>query len=106
EVLQAQLEALVGEEPWLDYILFPLDPMLGANAELPVQLTVVHPVDAAADARSYVARLAQMDERMLEAVADTRRRAERGIVLPRVILDNTIRQMERFIAQPPGANPL
>jgi uncharacterized protein (DUF885 family) len=106
EVMQAQLEALLAEEPWLDYILFPLDPMLGANAELPVQLTVVHPLDDAADARNYVARLAQMGERMQEAVAETRRRAERGIVLPRFILDNTLLQMERFSGQPAAVNPL
>lgn len=106
DVMQAQLQSLLDEEPWLDYILFPLDPMLGANAELPTQLTVVHPLDQAGDAHNYVARLALVDERMLEAVADTRRRAERGIVLPRFILENTIRQMERFIEQPPALNPL
>lgn len=106
DVMQAQLQALLDEEPWLDYILFPLDQMLGANAELPTQLTVVHPLNDADDARSYVKRLALVPERMDEARVEAQHRAALGILPPGFILRATIAQMERFIGQPAAINPL
>lgn len=106
EVMRWQLQSLLDEEPWLDYILFPLDPMIGANAELPAQLTVVHPLRDANDAENYLLRLQQMDMRMQEATAEAARRAALGIVPPAFILRTTIAQMERFIGQPAASHPL
>lgn len=106
EVMRWQLEKLLEEEPYLDYTFFPLEQMNGASVSLPNQLTVVHPLLNAQDADNYLLRLQQVDARMLEAAADSARRAELGIVPPAFILATTIEQMERFIGGPAAANPL
>jgi uncharacterized protein (DUF885 family) len=85
---------------------FPLEQMNGANVTLPNALTVTHPMTSEADARTYVARLGQMAERMGEAAAEASRRADAGILPPRFIVEITITQMERFVSPPPADNPL
>jgi len=105
EVMRWQLETLVEGDRWADYV-YPLQQMSGANVNLVNQLTVVHPMRAARDAESYVARLGQMAERMREATAESARRAAAGILPPDFILDATITQMERFIEPAPADNPL
>lgn len=106
DLMRWQLELLVEDEPYLDWIDFPLEQMNGASVSLPNQLTVVHPLLNAGDAGNYVARLRLVDDRMREATADARARAERGIVPPDFILQTTIAQMERFIEAPAAENPL
>jgi len=105
EVMRWQLEQVVEEERWLDY-RWPLQQMGGANVTLVNQLTVVHPMRAAKDADSYLARLALLEPRMREATAEATRRAQAGIVPPDFILDATVAQMQRFIAPGPAENPL
>jgi uncharacterized protein (DUF885 family) len=105
DIMRWQLESVVDDEPYLDYD-FPLQQMSGANVDLPNQLTVVQPVATPRDAENYVARLAQIDERIAEAVADSERQAAAGVLPPSFILTATISQMERFVAPAPAANPL
>lgn len=105
DVMRWQLQSLIDSEPYLDYD-FPLQPMSGANVSLPNALVVTHPVRTPRDGENYIARLKQMDERLLEAVAASRRQAGAGIVPPRFILEATINQMQQFIAPEPAKNPL
>jgi uncharacterized protein (DUF885 family) len=105
DLMRWQLTSLVDDEPYLDY-QFPLEQMGGVNVNLPNQFTVVQPVTTARDAENYVARLAQIDERMAEAVADSEAQAAAGVLPPSFILVATIAQMQRFVAPPPADNPL
>jgi uncharacterized protein (DUF885 family) len=105
DVMRSQLQTIVDGEPFLDFEL-PLNQMNGANVEIPNALTVSHPVLEPADAERYVARLAEVDDRMREATAESAYQAELGIVPPRFIVQATIDQMERFVAYPAGENPL
>lgn len=105
DVMRSQLQTIVDGEPYVDFEL-PLNQMNGANVEIPNALTVSHPVLAPADAESYVARLAEVDDRMREATAEAEYQAEIGIVPPRFILEATIEQMERFVSSPPAEHPL
>ena len=105
DMMRWQLESVVDDEPYFDYD-FPLEQMNGANVTLPNEITVVQPVATPRDAENYVARLAQVDERMAEAVAESERLAAAGVVPPRFILAATIGQMQRFIAPAAGENPL
>ncbi|HUQ50824.1 MAG TPA: DUF885 domain-containing protein, partial [Gammaproteobacteria bacterium] len=105
DIMRWQLQNAVDGEPFLDYS-FPLEQMNGVNVLLPNQLTVVQPVATARDAENYVARLGQFDERMAEAVEESARQAEAGVLPPSFIFTATIAQMQRFIAPPAAENPL
>jgi uncharacterized protein (DUF885 family) len=105
DVMRWQLQNAVDGEPFLDYS-FPLEQMNGVNVTLPNQLTVVQPVATPRDAENYVARVGRFDERMAEAVAESRRQAAAGVLPPKFILNATIAQMQRFIAPAPADNPL
>jgi uncharacterized protein (DUF885 family) len=73
---------------------------------IPNLLTVVHPVRTEADARNYVARLREVDDRMAEASEEAARLVAKGIRPPRFILQSTISQMQQFAGSPAGQNPL
>ena len=105
DVMQWQLQIIVDGEPFSDYD-FPLDQFDGANVRIPNLLTVVHPVRTEADARNYVARLREVDDRMAEASEEAARLAAKGIRPPRFILQSTISQMQQFVGSPAGQNPL
>jgi uncharacterized protein (DUF885 family) len=103
ELLDWQLDTIVGGEPYLDYG-FPLEQFGGVNISLVTTLTVSHPVRSARDAENYLARLAQVGARMAEAVGDARRLEAAGVLPPRFILRATLAQMQQFIAQAPAQN--
>lgn len=105
ELMQRQLDVVVGEEPYLDYT-FALDQFQGAaNVDLVSTLLVVHPLLTEKDAESYLACVAQVNARMQEAMAESRRLAGKGIIPPRFILDATIKQMQEFTGAPAAQNP-
>jgi uncharacterized protein (DUF885 family) len=105
DVMQWQLQIVIDGEPFSDYD-FPLDQFDGVNVRIPNLLTVVHPVRTEADARNYVARLREVDDRMAEASEEAARLAAKGIRPPRFILQSTISQMQQFAGSPAGQNPL
>lgn len=105
EVMQWQLQMIVEGEPFEDFD-FPLQQMNGANVGLINQLTVVHPLRTLTDMDSYLMRLQLVDDRMQEAVQQSRQMAERGVIPPSFILSATIEQLSRFISGPAQDNPL
>ncbi|TFH73743.1 DUF885 domain-containing protein [Gammaproteobacteria bacterium LSUCC0112] len=105
EVMQWQLQMIVEGEPFDDYD-FPLQQMSGANVNLINQLTVVHPLRSLDDMENYLLRLQQVDDRMAEALAQSRLMAERGVIPPSFILNATLEQMTRFVAGSAEENPL
>ena len=104
-VMQWQLQSISDGAAFLDYD-FPLQQMNGVNVNLPNELIVAHSIHVARDAENYIARLEQVDDRMVEAAAESERQAGLGILPPRFIVDATIAQMERFIEPAPAENPL
>ena len=104
ELMDWQLRVMSDEEFYLDYT-FPLEQMNGANVDLVDNLIVGHPVLTEKDADNYLAALKQASNRIDEAVAESRRLANKGIVPPKFILEVTINQMKDFIDPPPGENP-
>ena len=105
DLMQWQLQIIVDGEPYLDHD-YPLEQFGGANVRLPNLMTVVHPVRSENDARNYVARLREMDDRLSEAAEEAARLAGKGILPPRFIVRSTIAQMQQFVGSPPGQNPL
>lgn len=105
DLLRQQLNLNLESEPNLDEIDFPLNQMDGAAVNLANALAVVHPLNSADDAASYVARLQLVDERMQEAVAESASRTERGFVMPAFIVRTSIAQLQQFISTPASENP-
>ncbi|MDP3516622.1 MAG: DUF885 domain-containing protein [Pseudohongiella sp.] len=105
EVMQWQLQMIVEGEPFEDFD-FPLQQMSGANVNLINQLTVVHPLRSLSDMDNYLLRLQQVDDRMAEALAQSRLMAERGVIPPSFILNATLEQMSRFVVGSAQDNPL
>jgi uncharacterized protein (DUF885 family) len=104
ELAQWQLQTVVDQEPYLDFV-FPLEQMNGVNVRVVEALTVRHPLLTDKDAVNYVAALGQVSTRMEEAIAETRRRADKGILPPRFILQATVRQMRSFTEPAANQNP-
>ncbi len=104
DLMQWQLETVVGEEPYLGYT-FPLEQMNGANVNLIESLTVRHPLANEKDAENYVVALRQVSTRMEEATAEARALAAKNVIPPKFILNATIKQMQGFIDPSPGQNP-
>ncbi len=105
EVMQWQLQMIVEGEPFEDFD-FPLQQMSGANVNLINQLTVVHPLRSVDDMENYLLRLQQIDDRMAEAIQQSRQMAERGVIPPSFILGSTLEQLQRFVSGPAQDNPL
>ena len=105
DVMQWQLRIIEEGEAFSDYE-FPLEQNNGANVRLPNLMTVVHPLRTENDARNYLARLREMDDRLAEATEEAGRLAAKGIIPPRFILRSTISQMQQFTGSPAGQNPL
>jgi uncharacterized protein (DUF885 family) len=104
ELAQWQLQTVVDQEPYIDFV-FPLEQMNGVNVRVVEALTVRHPLLTDKDAVNYVAALGQVSTRMEEAIAEARRRADKGVLPPRFILQATIRQMRGFTEPSPNQNP-
>jgi len=104
DVMQWQLQAIVDGEPYYDDT-FPLNQFQGANVSLVYELVIAHPLRTERDAENYVAALGQVASRMEEAMAESSRRAAKGVLPPNFILRATIAQMRGFMAAAPAQNP-
>jgi uncharacterized protein (DUF885 family) len=104
DLAQWQLQTVVDQEPYIDFV-FPLEQMNGVNVRVVEALTVRHPLLTDKDAVNYVAALGQVSTRMEEAIAEARRRADKGVLPPRFILQATVRQMRGFTEPAPNQNP-
>lgn len=105
DLMQWQLEAVVGTEPYLDYY-FPLEQFGGANVQLVETLTLRHPLATRKDADNYLARLELVDDRMNEVIAEAKRLADKKMVPPRFIVQATLASMRTFSEAAPEQNPL
>ena len=105
DLMRWQLQAIVDQEPFFDYV-FPIDQFGGANVTLIDNLTVRHPLAVAQDADNYLARLAQIDARMNEALQEAKQLADKNMIPPRFIIDATLTQLRNFMKMAPEQNPL
>jgi uncharacterized protein (DUF885 family) len=104
DLMEWQLETVVGEEPYLDYS-FPLNQFNGVNVSIIEVMTVRHPLSSQRDAENYLAALSQVGTRVDEAVAEASRLARNNRIPPRFIIEATLKQMRQFIATASEENP-
>lgn len=104
-LMQWQLERIVAREPYIDY-RYPLEQFNGDNVDLVETLTLRHPLVTPKDAENFLARLALIDDRMNEALAEAERIARAKMFPPRFIIDATLKQMKTFSEVAPEQNPI
>lgn len=78
----------------------------GTHIALVNFMTSAHPMRRAADVDSYLARLAQIGERMDQANARARAASARGMLPPRFILERAQGQVDAFLKPPADKNVL
>lgn len=105
ELMEWQLETISRSEPYIDYS-FPLEQFGGSNVQLVETLTLRHPLATRKDADNYLARLALIDDRMNESIAEAKRLSRKQLLPPRFIVQTTLTQMRTFSEPAPDQNPL
>jgi uncharacterized protein (DUF885 family) len=104
DVMRWQLNVVVDGAPFEEYV-FPFEQFAGVNVDVVNTLTVGHPLQTEKDAENYLVRLAQVADRMGEAIAVADGLISNGLFPPRFIVRATIAQMQQFVATPPADNP-
>lgn len=78
----------------------------GVQAQLPELLATSQPVRGTADARRYIRRLSAFGRKFGQLLEGLRIRDGRGLLPPRIVVDETLAQMRGFVAVPPRRNVL
>jgi len=81
-------------------------PSVGLQSDLPLFLTDLHPMRHAGDAQDYLSRLKSIASHLLEADQQIRQRQSAGFLPPALVLQDSIEEIERFIATQPEQNIL
>ena len=69
-------------------------------------MTQVHPFRTPEDVEDYIVRLAQVDDQIMQIMEAIERRAEEGIVVPRVMIDWALGDLEELATSPATQHPL
>ena len=104
-VLRWSLQSTVATAPYDDYS-FVFNQQSGAHLRYVGLLSENQPLRRPADLAAFLSRLAQVDQRLDEAIARAREAAARGLLPPRFILERARTQVQAFLAQPGADNDI
>ena len=99
------LQRSLAAEPYEDHG-FAFNQLQGLQVRSVNLFTQGHPLRRAVDVESYLARLALLPARFDEAVAASRKAAERGLLPPSFIVERARGQFETFLKPAPADNVL
>jgi uncharacterized protein (DUF885 family) len=85
---------------------YVFDQFYGMQVTLVTTFNELHPLRNARDVDNYLARLSVASATLDEGIAEARRRADRGMIPPRFIIDSAVAAMDRFTAFVPADNLL
>jgi uncharacterized protein (DUF885 family) len=86
--------------------LYPVNPLDGVNVGIIDLLQSVHGLQSPKGVRNYVSRLQAVGAKLDGAIAEMRRQASLGVVLPVSLIDRCIEQSRAVIAAEPAQSPL
>ncbi len=86
------------------YLDSPLNPMYGIHITLHDLLTDLQPLTTRQDAQDYIARLNAFPARIAGVLDQMKIREQRGIFMPRWMIDRVIQQLQRMIPPDVGAS--
>jgi uncharacterized protein (DUF885 family) len=85
---------------------YVFDQFNGLQLDLVNHLTSGHPIRNRRDVENYLTRLPLVAPLLDRGIAEARVGASAGIIAPRFILERTIEQLDGFLKDAPGTNPL
>ncbi|OJF69101.1 hypothetical protein BK026_10000 [Alteromonas sp. V450] len=91
------LDSLQALQPY-QYHNYPLDTFGGLHSRFPEFMTNGHPIESEDDIESYIARLRDSARYFEDVIKGIRQRESLGIVPPRIVIENVLRQLSKFIA--------
>jgi uncharacterized protein (DUF885 family) len=109
EILSYMFEQRLAGEPFgIESVQqpYPITQQQGVYFDVPDILDSQHPVETAADAEAYLARLKAFAVALDEDSAGQKRLAERDVIAPRWSLDLALRQLAKLRAPAPEASSL
>ena len=104
-LLRWSLQRAVDEVPFEDHN-FVFNQLSGPHLRYVSLLAENQPLRKPADIGAFLARLAQVDLRLDEAMTRAREAATRGLLPPRFILERARSQVQAFLAQPAADNDI
>ncbi len=81
-------------------------PSVGLQSDLPLFLTDLHPMRHAGDAEDYLSRLNSIASHLNEADKQIRLRQSSGLLPPALVVQDSIREIEKFTSMPVKQNIL
>ena len=103
--LRWSLQSTVAAEPFEDHG-FVFNQLGGPQVRIVNFMTQTHPLRNAADIDAYLARLAQVADRLDEGIIRARAAAARELLPPRFILERSRTQVQTFMRAAPSENDL
>jgi uncharacterized protein (DUF885 family) len=94
--LRWSLQTTLAAEPFEDHG-FVFNQLGGPQVRVVNFMTQTHPLRTAADVQSYLARLAQVAERLDESIARAKAAVVQGLLPPRFILERSRTQVQSFM---------
>ena len=104
-VLRWALQRAVASAPFEDHN-FVFNQLSGPHLRYVSLLAENQPLRSPTDLAAFLARLAQVDLRLDEAITRARDAATRGLLPPRFILERARSQVQAFLAQPAADNDI
>ena len=103
--LRWSLQSTVAAEPFEDHG-FVFNQLGGPQVRIVNFMTQTHPLRNAADIDAYLARLAQVADRLDEGITRARAAAAQDLLPPRFILERSRTQVQTFMRAAPSENDL
>ncbi len=103
--LRWSLQSTVAAEPFEDHG-FVFNQLGGPQVRIVNFMTQTHPLRNAADIDAYLARLAQVADRLDEGITRARAAAAKNLLPPRFILERSRTQVQTFMRAAPSENDL
>lgn len=88
------------------YHNYPVNQYEGIQNELPELLISTHPIKDKKDAKNYVERLSKFNTKFNGLLEGLKLREEKGIIIPKVLLEKVIKETKEFISAEPQNNIL
>ena len=104
-ILRWSLQRTLNGQPFDDHG-FVFSQLSGPHIRYVSLLAENHPLRKPADVKSFLARLAQVDQRLDEAIARAQDSAAKGFLPPRFILERARTQVQSYLAQSTADNDI
>ncbi len=105
DIFEWYLQNELDKKPWLFHD-YPVNPTFGLQSLLPTFMDQYHRIEDEESSRNYISRLEAFNKKFEQLSESVIYRAEQGIVPPRFVYENVIKNLKEFTAHEPVENPL